>query len=379
MKKGLLLLFINTSVLLGQSKVITFEFDRDVRLYEEISSMKNSELYDSVEIVYDLKDSVLISGKNSFYRTGYEIFSTGSDDKSKVTGIARYVSASNVEKWFSNKLEGYFKNFGKPSKKISDERILLNSRPYNFSNGFVWDLAYEGTIIKAYVGYYIEKNIIKNKKGKIKKVNYYKYGIEYLLPIKTSSETPENQKHINDLVKIGRGFFKSYKNDFSLKRKLSEKYNSEWVEGDITSSDNEIQTYVLFNQSDIDSPNEYLQSFVVTAALMYDIVLQNTNEDITFSSLPKGTIAVANGMGDNCNVDLIIDINQWNNSSYIERLHIIFHELGHDYFNLKHSDGIRLMATNKFNIDNPELLGDMIQEMFSYVIRNKSENDYKCN
>ena len=55
----MLLLFINTSVLLGQSKVITFEFDRDVRLYEEISSMKNSELYDSVEIVYDLKDSVL--------------------------------------------------------------------------------------------------------------------------------------------------------------------------------------------------------------------------------------------------------------------------------------------------------------------------------
>ena len=135
----------------------------------------------------------------------------------------------------------------------------------------------------------------------------------------------------------------------------------------------------MFNQSDIDNPNDYLSSFVVTASLMYDILLQNTSEDITFSSLPQGTIAVANGMGDNCNVDLFVDINQWNNSSYLERLHIIFHELGHDYFNLEHSDGIRLMATNKFNIDNPEVLGDMIQEMFSYVIRNKSENDYKCN
>ena len=354
----------------------TFEFDRDVRLYEEISSMKNSELYDSVEIAYDSKDSVLISGKNSFYRKDYELFSTGSDNKSKVTAIAKYLSAYDIEKWFNPTLEGYFKNFGKPSKKIYDERIILNSRPYNFSNGFAWDLNYKGTFVKVYVGYINQKYITRNKKGKIKKVKNYKYGIEYTLPIKSSSETPENQKHLNDLVKMGRGFFKSYKNDFSLKSKLSEKYNSEWAEGDEAS--NEIQSIVMFNQSDIDSPNEYLGSFVVTASLMYDIFLQNTNENITFSSLPQGTIAVANGMGDDCNVDLFIDINQWNNSSYLERIHIIFHELGHDYFNLKHSDGIRLMATNKFNIDNPEVLGDMIQEMFSYVARNLAESDYNC-
>ena len=379
MKKGLLFFLFNTSILLGQSKVVTFEFDRDVRLYEEMSSMKSSGLYDDVEISYDLKDSVLISGKNSFYRTDYEIFSTGSDDKSKVTGIARYFVANDIEKLFGSRIEEYFKNFGKPSKKISNERIILNSRPYDFINGFVWDLSYEGSLVKTYVGFINQKFIKRNKRGKIKKSINFKYGIEYKLPIKPLSKTPESLKHIDDLVKIGRGFFKSYKNDFLLKNKLSENYNSDWVKADMTSSDNEIQSLMLFNQSDIDNPNEYLKSFVVTAALMYKIILQSTNENITFSSLPKGTIAVANGMGKNCNVDLFVDIIQWNNSSYLERLHTIFHELGHDYFNLMHSDGIRLMATNKFNIENPEVLGDMIQEMFSYVIRNKSENDYKCN
>ena len=112
---------------------------------------------------------------------------------------------------------------------------------------------------------------------------------------------------------------------------------------------------------------------------MYDINLKNSSANLTFSSLPSKTIAIAKGMDNNCNVDLMIDIKQWNNSSYLERLHIIFHELGHDYFNLNHSDGLRLMATNKFQVDNPEILGDMIQEMFSYVKKVKLADSYTCN
>ena len=53
----------------------------------------------------------------------------------------------------------------------------------------------------------------------------------------------------------------------------------------------------------------------------------------------------------------------------------MFHELGHDIFNLSHSDGIRLMATNQFNIKNELELGEMIFEMFYYVAKMDFKNN----
>ena len=48
----------------------------------------------------------------------------------------------------------------------------------------------------------------------------------------------------------------------------------------------------------------------------------------------------------------------------------MFHELGHDIFNLTHSDGIRLMATNQFDIESEEEFGEMIHEMLYHVVQN---------
>lgn len=49
----------------------------------------------------------------------------------------------------------------------------------------------------------------------------------------------------------------------------------------------------------------------------------------------------------------------------------MYHELGHDIFGLEHSDGIRLMTTNKLDIDDPSILGEMIHEMFMAILKNQ--------
>lgn len=51
----------------------------------------------------------------------------------------------------------------------------------------------------------------------------------------------------------------------------------------------------------------------------------------------------------------------------------VFHEFGHDIFELEHSDGIRLMTTNKLDIKNPSVLGEMIHEMFIAVLKKQKE------
>ena len=358
----------------AQSEVATFDFDRDVELYNRLSTMKKADLWESVEIKYDMKDSALIEGRSRYIKTEWQVISTGSDDKSKVTGVSLNMIANDIETWFSPRIENYFKKFGKPSEKINSEKIILNSKSYDFENGYVWDIIYKGTKAKTYVGYVTKKTIVRNKKGKIKKVLKRKIGVEYTLPVSSKSVAPEYLNFLNEVVKVGSGFINSYKNDVSLKRVLSDGYNEKFFESGI-----ETASLVLFRPSDPDSAKGYLDSFVLTAFMMYDINLKNSSANLTFSSLPSKTIAIAKGMDNNCDVDLMIDIKQWNDSSYLERLHIIFHELGHDYFNLNHSDGLRLMATNKFQVDNPEILGDMIQEMFSYVKKVKLVDSYTCN
>ena len=101
--------------------------------------------------------------------------------------------------------------------------------------------------------------------------------------------------------------------------------------------------------------------------------------NFTFTSLDPGVIAIASKMGDNCEANIIIDIEQWNSSSYFEKLFIMMHELGHDLFNLKHSDGLRIMSTNKYELSNPEDLGEIIHEMFYHIKSSVDESTYLCN
>ena len=127
MEKFITLFSILTcGILSAQSEVATFDFDRDVELYNRLSTMKKADLWESAEIKYDMKDSALIEGKSRYFKTEWQVISTGSDDKSKVTGVSLNMIANDIETWFSPRIEYYFKKFGKPSEKINSEKIILN-------------------------------------------------------------------------------------------------------------------------------------------------------------------------------------------------------------------------------------------------------------
>ena len=53
------------------------------------------------------------------------------------------------------------------------------------------------------------------------------------------------------------------------------------------------------------------------------------------------------------------------------------HELGHDIFNLRHSDGLRLMATNEYNLSSPEELGKLFTKCF-IIKTSLPEASYLC-
>ena len=150
----------------------------------------------------------------------------------------------------------------------------------------------------------------------------------------------------------------------------------------VPKDDFEIMTnsYILFGNEDDDSPRNYYKSLVVIASSLYEIDMSSFTDKVnfTFSSLEQGVIAVASGMNNNCEANIIIDIEQWNKSTYFEKLFIMMHELGHDLFNLKHSDGLRIMSTNKYELSNPEDLGEIIHEMFYHIKVSLEENSYIC-
>jgi|GEM_PF-3361432 hypothetical protein len=55
-------------------------------------------------------------------------------------------------------------------------------------------------------------------------------------------------------------------------------------------------------------------------------------------SLYKGTIAIAFGTTIENKINIVIDINNWNKLSVVEKFSTIIHELCHDALNLKHTD-----------------------------------------
>lgn len=65
--------------------------------------------------------------------------------------------------------------------------------------------------------------------------------------------------------------------------------------------------------------------------------------DATLTELAKGTIAHALGMEDDSIIHIEIDPDQWHKSSIEKRWYILYHELGHDFLNLRHGEGGKMM------------------------------------
>ena len=73
----------------------------------------------------------------------------------------------------------------------------------------------------------------------------------------------------------------------------------------------------------------------------------NINQDQTitsvFESLGTNVVARAIDMNDDNSITIKVDPTQWSESNRIQRWYIIYHELGHDVFNLNHGNGGKMM------------------------------------
>jgi hypothetical protein len=90
----------------------------------------------------------------------------------------------------------------------------------------------------------------------------------------------------------------------------------------------------------------------------------NTNKiESTFMRLPRGTLAIADGMDIEGEINLRVDPNQWQNASPSKKWYVLYHELGHDYLNLKHGEGGKMM----FNYVDREYSWEEFKENKEYM------------
>lgn len=128
------------------------------------------------------------------------------------------------------------------------------------------------------------------------------------------------------------------------------------------------------NSKDIRDVNTYdlksmVKFFLEDCKLNGISIPDNINISSTFEVLDSKTLGVS--LGRNIpDIIIKIDPESWSKSSIIKRWYLIYHELGHDFLNLKHGEGGKMM----FTFSDREYTWDEFFEdkkyMFNYVIKN---------
>lgn len=361
-----------------------FDFSSDSRLFQELKNARQQRMNNGESFWEEVSHEEVLANGNNFIVIN-KLNSLFSDQlyllrsKKNKDNVAGYIETSKIRYTFSDyKIEEFYDNtisnlfeVSSPIKKYTNEKLLINVPDFNINfnviSGYKFEVVWEGTSVDNYVGYYKTADTIRNKRGGIRRIQE---GPKTWFNIKvpTSEEKIVNNSEINGF-KIGRGFFRAY-----AKSSLDRYIESETWETYTNNLDFTISNFsnAFFDIEDADSPKEFYQKIIFLSAMLYNVFIfpDQDEEEFIYTSLPDSVIALAEGMNDNCNVKLLIDTQRWNESSGLEKYFILFHELGHDIFNLSHNDGIRLMATSKFNIDSDEEFGEMIHEMLFHVVSN---------
>ena len=366
----------------------SFELNPDSEYFDHLRTERQRGVWDSVEGEMNLSANdwgsissihLATSKAGSFIRNTMFLM----DSTKKFIGInerwsTELYSPSKIDLVFDTSIGNFFSEFGDPKETYTNQTIKILGVDVFFENGYKWDLTFNGQPAVVYIGYEIEKEEIKNRKGQVRRVKETRVGTKLTVPKSSKKLTDaqiQSSNSVNNSEKVGKGFFRAYQNS-SINRYLDSETSF------VPKNDFEIMTNssVFFGNEDDDSPNNYYKSLVVIGSVFYELDMSSFTDRVnfTFTSLDPGVIAIASKMGDNCEANIIIDIEQWNSSNYFEKLFIMMHELGHDLFNLKHSDGLRIMSTNKYELSNPEDLGEIIHEMFYHIKSSVDESTYLC-
>ena len=74
-----------------------------------------------------------------------------------------------------------------------------------------------------------------------------------------------------------------------------------------------------------------------------NIIKEKNSIKITFESLTGYTIAIAEGMFEDGKIIVKVDPRKWELASPSKKWYVLYHELGHDYLNLEHGEGGKMM------------------------------------
>jgi len=354
-------------------------FDPDSKKYEVLGKYRDSKSTDGDKWFDEVSDEINEIGNGNYTITvkgdrlnlkEQTVIYVTKENKSPVIAEfleLKYSYGKTVEDYFDWKIENMFK-IKSPDKKYKNETLRINF-PEGIKinipivDGYLFELSRGDPPqnFSRHIGYYQSIDTIRNRKGKIRNIRKgEKKG--FIIDVAKSDEIVSKSKNDIDGKYIGAGFYDSYKKsdidkyvkDIAGDKKLGKSLMDSGLAD------------VIFGVKDADVPDDYLKTFFKIYMYFFDVTMYPI-ADVTFTSLDGDTIAVALGMNDDCVGNIAIDINKWNEASNLEKYFIMFHELGHDIFNLSHSDGVRLMTTNQFNIKNENQLGEMLFEMFYHV------------
>lgn len=378
MKKIFTILFIIPIIVLSQNFDGFFEISKDEFYHNKMAEWKNKayEDFDSkFEILTDNDSIFAFKARGYFFSETYQL-NINKDDKIKKIEIFFHVHKGSLEDWFPYKypidIADVFKNLGSPI--VTKENLKYESRfndgsEFNFKKYYKWNkVSYLDLNTSMEIGELKRKKPIKNRRGKIKSYQYLDYGYMSYSVIGNGKPTTR-QKNFYVATEIAKGINKSWKEN---QRELLNILGRERFDTSEGWLDKSILPSIIFMDKTND-PKLFFKTFFSLANLLYDIEFNEQfsekNQKYTYTTLPNGLLAKANGMDKDCCIEIFIDLKNWNNSNFFDKMFIMFHEFGHDIFNLKHSDGIRLMATNKIEFDDLKIFGEMLNEMMLTILK----------
>lgn len=130
------------------------------------------------------------------------------------------------------------------------------------------------------------------------------------------------------------------------------------------------QTYIateaerFYRKGNLDLGSKYINSAL------------NTNQPVSadFRVLENETIAVAVGMNNDKEINIVVNPVSWKNYSEAKRFYIIYHELGHDAFNLNHGNGGKMMYNYADkDVTWKDFIDDRVRMFDSYVATNQNK------
>lgn len=251
------------------------------------------------------------------------------------------VSASRIKEFYNSLIKFKLEHIQRHFKVISSDfnleeplKYLSNTPKYTVSN----KLIYSKDEFENYLEYSQTSKTVRYNDGRLGTYHYLGFQhndelwVSWITGLKAVIKKAENKDKI---IKKLRGTI-----------------------GDLTLE--EINTYDL---------GKMIQFFLEDCKRSNIIVPDFDTVTATFEPLGDGILAMAYGMNNDSQIIIKVDPTNWQNSDLVKKWYVLYHELGHDVFNLEHGEGGKMM----FNFADKEYSWDEFYNnrdyMFNYLLQ----------